>query len=286
VIRFKCIYCGHRILACDGGHGKKGKCPNCQHMLVVPYATKGRPAVSSDYEPIPDRPRSRISAGDKDLRFGSISGFGGQEDAAELYREKAGWLIPSYDELSLFLMAVTLVLLYVVNVPTREDIYKLITKSHDVRVYMMAVIFLGGMCLSIYHVFTAREKTSFEKMLMLFFAVVANAITGIIAGVFVIKQASTHDWLLVFPVWNIINGVLLLLMLRFKIIDEECISDRRATFIQVILGLLAVSVVLILCNYVFKLYWAITFSICIIYTTSFDRALQNVFPGLTDRGDE
>jgi hypothetical protein len=75
-------------------------------------------------------------------------------------------------------------------------------------------------------------------------------------------------------------------MLRFKIIDEECISDREATLVQIILGLAAVLVIFIFCNYVFRLYWAITFSICIVYTTSFDRALQNVFPGLAYRGDE
>jgi hypothetical protein len=71
-------------------------------------------------------------------------------------------------------------------------------------------------------------------------------------------------------------------MLRLKIIDKECISDRDTTAVQIILGLLAVLIIFVFCNYVFKLYWAITFSICIIYATSFDRALQNVFPGLTN----
>jgi hypothetical protein len=96
----------------------------------------------------------------------------------------------------------------------------------------------------------------------------------------VIKNSEVHNWQLVFPIWNIANGVLLLLMLRLKVIDENCISDREATLVQIILGLTAVLVIFLLCNYVFKLYWAITFSICIVYTTSFDRALQNVFPGL------
>jgi len=76
------------------------------------------------------------------------------------------------------------------------------------------------------------------------------------------------------------------LMLRLKVIDEKCISDREAAPVQIILGLTAVLFIFILCNYVFKLYWPITFSICIVYATSFDRALQNVFPGLTHRGDE
>ncbi len=41
-----------------------------------------------------------------------------------------------------------------------------------------------------------------------------------------------------------------------------------------------------ICNYVFKLHWAVTLSICIIYTTSFDKGLQSVFPLLAGQNDE
>jgi hypothetical protein len=147
----------------------------------------------------------------------------------------------------------------------------------------MAAIFLYGLGLSVYHVFTTREKTYAEKWGMLIFAILTNALSGIIAGLYVLRSTKSPSWLLVFPIWNIINGVLLLLMLRFRIIDEECISDRDATAGEVILGLIAVIVIFVFCNYVFKLHWAITFSICTIYATSFDKALQSVFPGLVNR---
>jgi hypothetical protein len=154
------------------------------------------------------------------------------------------------------------------------------------EILILSLAFLTGFGLSLYHVFTSREKISFEKMIMMLFAVVTNAGTGIIAGWYVIKHSGVHNWLLIFPIWNIINGVLLLLMLRFRIVDEECISDRDATAKQVILGLIAVFVIFIFCNYVFKLHWSITLSICIIYTTSFDKALQSVFPGIANPEDE
>jgi DNA-directed RNA polymerase subunit RPC12/RpoP len=274
VIRFKCIYCGQRMLAQEDGRGKKGKCPKCNHLVVVPWTTKGRPAISAD---IPEQLQQARE---------TIAILSTAQDTAKLYREKAGWFIPTYDEPSLFLMAATFILLYAVNTLMREQIYKGITVFHDLRVYIMVVIFMGGIILSLYHVFTTREKTKFEKMVMLFFAVMTNAGTGIISGWYVLKNNDVHNWQLVFPIWNIINGVLLLLMLRLKIIDEECISDRDATLVQIILGLIAVLIIFVFCNYVFKLYWAITFSICIIYTTSFDRALQNVFPGLANRPDD
>jgi hypothetical protein len=208
------------------------------------------------------------------------------KDAAELIKEKGGWFIPVYDELSLFLMATTLILLYVLNSTMREQVNNWITSHNDFWVYIFGAIFLCGLYLSVYHVFTTREKTEVEKWGMLIFAVLTNAVAGIVAGLYVLKNDKVQDWQLVFPVWNIINGILLLLMLRFKIIDEECISNRNANTTEVIMGLVAALFILILCNYVFKLYWAITFSICIVYTTSFDRALQSVFPGLTYRGSE
>jgi hypothetical protein len=206
------------------------------------------------------------------------------EDAAELIEEKAGWFIPVYDELSLFLTAATLILLYAVNTTMRVQIHNWIYKYSNAWFYIIGAIFLCGLYLSVYHVFTAREKTEVEKWGMLIFAVLTNAVSGIVAGLYVLKTDNVRNWLIIFPIWNIINGVLLILMLRFKIIDESCISDRDATSVQIILGLIVILVIFILCNYVFKLYWAITFSICIVYTTSFDRALQSVFPGLTYRG--
>ena len=210
-----------------------------------------------------------------------------QADAlAELCKEKAGWFIPVYDELSLFLMSITLILLCVANDSMREQVHKWIARFHDGRVFIVIAILLAGMGLSIYHVFTTREKTDIEKWIMLLFAVLTNAGAGIISGWYVLHASRIQDWQIIFPIWNAINGALLLLMLRFRIIDEECISDRDATIKEVAIGLIAVLVIFIFCNNIFELHWAITYSICIIYTTSFDRALQSVFPGLTHGENE
>jgi len=276
MIRFKCVYCGQRIRAPDDGAGKKGVCPTCKHELHVPSPPKKRPPLTMD---------EREKQAKAELVLENIA-MGSSGDTAELIREKAGWFIPVYDELSLFLMATTLVLLYFVNTTMQVQIHNWISEYSNVWVYIIGTIFLCGLYLSIYHVFTTREKTEAEKWGMLIFAVLTNAATGIVAGLYVLKNDNVRDWQLIFPIWNIINGALLLLMLRFKIIDEECISDRDAKATEVIIGLTAVLVIFIFCNYIFKLYWAITFSICIIYATSFDKALQSVFPRLSSQSDE
>jgi DNA-directed RNA polymerase subunit RPC12/RpoP len=285
VIRFKCIYCGQRILAPDDGVGKKGKCPKCNHELVVPQSTKGRPAISPDKEPIPERPMPRVPAWETGSGFGREEA---EEELIKLFKESFGFLVPTYDKLSLFLMTVTLILLYVTNTQmlgqTRDLIHRFTTDPEYRRLFNTVLMYLAALLFLVF--ITPREKIDFKKKVMLFFAVLTNAGAGIIAGVYVIRNSGVINWLLVFPIWNIVNCVLMLLMLGLRVIDEECISDRKATLVQIILGLAAVLVILLLCNYVLKLYWAITFSICIVYTTSFDRALQNVFPGLTHNRNE
>jgi hypothetical protein len=206
------------------------------------------------------------------------------DEPAEIYEEKHGFFVPTYDELSLFLMAVTLIVLYLTNGRMREEVIGFAMRGDILRLCIYLPIFLAGMFLSLYHVFTPRAKTDIEKGIMMLFAVTMNAASGIIAGLYMWKHF--RGWLVIFPIWNIVNGILLLLMLRLKIIDEECISDRNMTAAQVIIGLAAVLSIFALCNFVFHLYWAITFSICIVYTTSFDKAVQSVFPRLANREDE
>jgi len=281
VIKFKCIYCGQRILAKDDGAGKKGKCPKCAHVLTVPASTKGRPAISPIKEPMLDQSKPRVPA------WETGSGFG-PEDAEEgltgLFKESFGFLVPTYDKLSLFLMAVTLIVLCIADSQIRNSIVTLFVqaiRTHAWPAIILLVLFIGVLCLCCLPVFLRRDETVFEKRVMAAFAVLTNLVTGIIAAIYTLKNTVTTDWLLIFPIWNIINAAALLFAVSLKIVDEECISDRDATATQIILGLISVLTIFAICNYVFKLHWAITYSICIIYTTSFDRALQSIFPGLT-----
>lgn len=281
------------MLAQEDGCGKKGKCPKCNHLVVVPWTTKGRPAISPNKEPIPEQPKPSVPEWDKEHLWPVPT-----DELIELCKEDFGFLIPTYDKLSLLLMAVTLILLFVTNIEMRNCIRDFIrgfhTESYKYRLLLIFYsILICLICLFLYiyrtitsYIIASKEETDFIKKIMLVFAVLINAITGIIAGVYILRNATVFNWLLVFPIWNIINCVLLLMMLFFNIIDEESISDRDTTAVQIILSLIAVLVIFVFCNYVLKLHWAITFSICIIYTTSFDRALQNVFPSLADGGNE
>ena len=281
MIRFKCIYCGQRILAKDDGVGKKGKCPKCAHLLTVPESTKGRPAINSDIEPMPDRPIiPRITASERIKELCENMPEKMSEAQTEIFKENFGFLVPTYDRLSLFLMAVIWILLFIMNNKLNEIIHAFLATQNWLFITYVLTIPSVFLIIGIYQIFIKREKLNFEKTIMLWFAIATNVLTGIIAAVYIIKNTEVNNWQIIFPIWNIVNAVVLYLMLDFNFIDEKCIVERQATPGQIILGLGATIIIVLICNYGLKLHWSITFSICIVYTTSFDRALQSVFPGM------
>jgi hypothetical protein len=238
---------------------------------------------------MPDRPAPpRVPECDRILELYESMPEEEAEALTELFKENFGFLIPTYDKLSLFLATITLLLLYFGNSHMQEQILGLTQLNWRQKMFQDAdfwplFCFISLMFFAVlgFRVFRFGKEGNFIKKVMLIFAILINSVIGIVAGVYIIRNTVTPDWLLVFPIWNIINCALLLFILFFTFINEDCISDRRVTLFRFCLGLTAVLIIFCICNNAFKLHWAITYSICIIYTTSFDRALQNVFPGLT-----
>ncbi len=190
------------------------------------------------------------------------------------------WFIPKYDELTIFMMTVALLLLFFFDGSFRGKVFWLVAEfgSDAFRVVILILLFLAGGLLSVYHVFTERRKTSIEKGAMLFFAVMTNALCGMLASGHILKNwGDAPGILIVFPLWNFINCLLLLILLRVGVINETSVSDENARSGEVIFGFLITLGIFVLCRFVFELYWAVTFSICAVYATSFSDALAAVF---------
>jgi hypothetical protein len=190
------------------------------------------------------------------------------------------WFIPKYDELTIFMMTVALLLLFFFDNSFRSGVTWLVAESgrDAFRVVILILFFLAGGLLSIYHVFTERRKTKIEKGAMLFFAVMTNALCGMLASGHILKNwGDAPGILIVFPLWNVINCLLLLILFRMGVINETSVTDENARSGEVIFGFAITLVIFALCRFVFELYWALTFSICAVYATSFSDALAAVF---------
>ena len=194
--------------------------------------------------------------------------------------------VPRYDELSLFLMSLSFTLLCFLNPPLRAAAHRFLITEYDWRLfpfYALIVLFISGMASSFYHALCRKRMTPWQQTAMLYFAVMANGLSGIAAGAYLLP--GTWGLLAVFPIWNMINGLLLLLMYRFGIVDETLISDEAPSAVQLIAGGLAVTATFVICQFVFDLNWAITFSICVAYATNLNQVVGHVLPEWMRRKD-
>ncbi len=104
------------------------------------------------------------------------------------------YIIPQYDEITLFAVSFTCGLLLVTGAfSIKWDMSVHFSREDDIAALIVVVFFLVGLVLAIYHAFTDRRKTSFEKLLMLFFAVILNGFSGIVAGSYFLDHVS--GWL-------------------------------------------------------------------------------------------
>lgn len=190
-------------------------------------------------------------------------------------RKILSYIIPTYDEITLFAMGFTCALLMITGAFSVKWNWDQSITKEDMNVIVLAAVFITGLILSIYHAFTSRKKTDVEKILMLYFAVVLNASIGIMAGSRELEY--TGGWLVLFPIVNIVNGALLLILLRAQVINDDNISDENASPRQVALSGAVVIVLFAVCHYLFDLFWTQTFSICVVYSTNLNRGVQTVF---------
>jgi DNA-directed RNA polymerase subunit RPC12/RpoP len=287
MIHFSCMYCGKRIRAKAKLVGRKAPCPACGHALVIP---KPPPAGQ---DAAPSAPPSVTPAMAK-----AWEGKSNKEVAKLLLRNKTltaadrghaatkkamSPLLPRYDELTLFALSVTFLLLLAISPQMQRELPKAALLVRDGRIFIILGLAVIGMVFSLFGIFFRRPKPDLVKWPMLVFAVVVTAGTGIYAGYVTLKTA--RGWLMVFPAWNVVNGALLLLLFRAGLLDPDCILDRAAKFLQVVLTVICVGILLAVCQYGFKLHWAITYSVCVGYTMSLHHGLADIFGGIdTERG--
>jgi len=192
-------------------------------------------------------------------------------------RVKQGWLyrlglIPIFTEVILFLMSLTFLLLLFLNKLFLEEFLNFFLHDFDLRTIIVITIFIAGLVMSVYHSFSNKKIPRASKGYMLFFAVIINFLVGFYAGFYVLRNAK--GFLVILPIINIISAFLLIFLMRVKIITTKSISDKQAKLQEVALGAIMVIIVFAISQYVFHNYWAITFSLCLVYATNINNFIS------------
>ncbi len=95
------------------------------------------------------------------------------------------------------------------------------------------------------------------------FVIGANALAGIMAGVDEIN--SGRSILVLFPIWNIIMGIVKFYQIRDRKFE---VTDENVPLLEVSGASIVLLIVFAAANIAFHLTWAMTFSICMFYASS------------------
>jgi len=183
-------------------------------------------------------------------------------DGNPRWEQFRAWIMPSYDAVSLFLIAVTFILLFVLPTGFREDFLR-ITFWKTPFSYSFALVCAGGLWFCLFHAFSWRKKADWEKTLMALFAMGTNAAVGIRCGFDLLQGQIGLS--AVFPVVNILAG--LLLIYELGLFGEDAISENNVQPVDLAIGLIPLLLVFAYCQVFLRLNWPMTFSVCIAYSS-------------------
>lgn len=182
-------------------------------------------------------------------------------------------LLPKPTEAGMFVMALTALILMFSSGDLWDEALWLM--SEDGR-YGLVIIYIAiGGVLSIYHAFSQRKKSDFEKRIMKYFSAITLVAIAVSTAVFVYE--SKQPAFLVFTIWNSIQaGVLMLFSGREYVGEFVHLPKRNAKLLEIVLGSVIVVVVFGIERLVFDTHWSIAVSsvliVWLIAETFFERS--------------
>lgn len=300
MIDFKCYYCGKKLKIKDIYIGKTVRCPACRHRLFVKHKNKPADSKSRQVEKkldsyLPKKIKNNF-AKEKGFKGVDLNKYSDVQIADMLQmmdvekkalKPDVTFLLPSYDEITLFILSAAFIFLLGINTRMRAELVFFILNSlTEPRLFIFILGAVLGMILSFLNILNPifdREKTDFEKKLMLIFAVVVSAGTGIYSAVYMFENQS--GWILMFPLFNVINSIILLLYLLAGSIDAESIVNKGFHLKDIIIAFVAVVLILMLCDQIFKMHWVISYSICVCYILNANSVIEHFLGKKNDPSD-
>jgi len=175
----------------------------------------------------------------------------------------AGLFFPKFDETTLFLMAVTCLLLALWPSGLRSDVASLMESGAPAHLAVIFAWALLGLVLALYHAFSRRAKGAFAKTSMAVFALVTNAAAGLYLGVG--RLVGTFEGGRWVALINIAAAVLLIYEIGIR--QADTIEDSDASPWDLLIGVAALGVLFVYFEGVRRFPWPLTFSLCMVYAT-------------------
>lgn len=197
------------------------------------------------------------------------------------------WLAPRYDEVTLFVMSVSFVLLLATDQTLRSTAFAVVRQIEDIRELIVPALFLGGLVLSVYHAWAKRRKSDLEQTIMLFFAVGLHFGASLVASAHLLENPSGGvHW--IFPTWNVVSWMLLVLLWRFDVLNAtDSIGRDNAGRYQILIAIGLTLGLILFGKYVADYHWTMTLSMTVALASFVGRGIEQFafLPSPTTRSD-
>lgn len=183
------------------------------------------------------------------------------------------WVAPKYDEITLYAMSVSLVLIVLVDAVLSSQVVWFFRHLSHPAFLLVEYMFLGGLVFSVYHAFSESEKTETARGLMLTFAVLLQAGAGLV-GALHLGSAEGGEGAWLFPAWGLLNSCLLLFFYRIGVLDASCILEHDATPRQVLAATVGILGVVWVGYDALGYHWTVTLAMSVALASIVSRAVQ------------
>jgi Zn-finger nucleic acid-binding protein len=188
----------------------------------------------------------------------------------EVYKQKslATWFVPEYNDLTLYMMALTFALqLLLLNFFGSGISVKRLMFT-NIFTLVLVPLFILGFIFSVYHVFVNKEKSKFKLLTMVVFAVVINLFSGIMAGMY-FYQKGNHPAYFLIIFWCFYNNIILI----FKNDLDEYDTNRRG----ILFGSIAILFIYLICLLILSIPPSVVFIICLFYANYVYKIINSIF---------
>jgi len=172
-----------------------------------------------------------------------------------------------YNELSVFLTGMSLILLLLFNHAFQSLMTSHFIKEINIYKFLFIILIIVYLGISFRHVFIKKEKTKAEKVRMLALVMLCNIASSGAVGIHVIKHSFMSS-LLIFPILNLLNGFIVFSLWIGEEIDDSYIKNYDVDKEFLVGSFILLLIIFTLCQLVFKLHWSFIFSICIAFAVN------------------
>ena len=182
------------------------------------------------------------------------------------------YFIPKYTEATMFLTSLITFLLILTEPFLQEVIINFFIEGFFFALMLLFILF--GSFLSIYYAFNDKKIPNQNKDIMLTFMIVVNVFIGMSASNYLMN--SSHGLSVIFPLVNYFNALFLAFAFRYDIINSGSILNIQAKKSEILIGSIVVIAIFLYSRYVLDNYWAMTFSICLVYATNVNNFIRKI----------